>query len=66
MTESLANSTVGGNSNSSDLKFMDYLTDPLVKSIIKVGYTYKLLQNSHFKIAPSVGWKKIYSGLFRD
>ena len=55
MTRNLAKSLVGGKEGDSDMKFMDYLTDPLVNSIIKVGYTYKLLQNSHFKIAPSVG-----------
>ena len=53
MTKSLAESLVGGEEGGSNMKFMAYLTDPLVKSIIKVGYTYKLLQNSHFKIAPS-------------
>ena len=38
MTRNLAESLVGGEEGGSNMKFMDYLTDPLVKSIIKVGY----------------------------
>ena len=38
MTGGLAESLVGGEEGGSNLKFMAYLTDPLVKSIIKVGY----------------------------
>ena len=45
MTKNLAISMVGGEEGGSNLKFMAYLTDPLVKSIIKVGYIifYKIL-----------------------
>ena len=38
MTGGLAESLVGGEEGGSDMKFMSVLTDPLVKSIIKVGF----------------------------
>jgi hypothetical protein len=41
MTKNLAVSLVGEEKEGgSNLKFMAYLTDPLVKSIIKVGYSH--------------------------
>ena len=38
MTGGLAESLVGGEEGGSNMKFMSVLTDPLVKSIIKVGF----------------------------
>ena len=49
MTKTLAESMVGGEKGGSNLKFMSYLTDPLVKAIIKVGYVLISVRSWNFK-----------------